>query len=343
MKRTKRTILGVGFIGTQLMKDIVIKQTDNDMLFLIDNDRDHLWRAIGILKNLKNNDMLHGSVHILYGDVSNQSYLEEMGVITDGNDEKDIKGTFKACRSVNALSVIKDCIVYNLAARVGVKSWKESPYQNYSHNLAVDNHLQEMIRRYHCKKYVYASSSEVYGSSETPLTEDMCYSIPRDTDRRGLYSMEKAYGEITAEMCGCPYTVVRFFNIIGPYQDVTKGVFPKFFNNISQGKPVKASTDIRCFCDVRDASSALIALGEDVTDKSIGSFNISNPNNIYTIVELAQKMKEFLKSESEITTIEDSFIQKRIGDNALLSEFYQVKYNLDDTLKYYMKNVSNSN
>ena len=315
----KRTILGVGFIGFQLMKDIVIKMTDKDELFLVDNDRINLQRVINALEK---RGYIRGIIHVLEGDVRDNSFRE---VAQFHEDKKQ-----RSC-DYPWFSLLKDSIVYNLSARVGVKSWTENPYQNYFHNLQVDNNVSEMVRRYHCKKYVYASSSEVLGDGEH-LKEGDNFQI--SSTLRGLYALEKVHGETLAKTLGVPHTIVRFFNIIGPYQDITKGVFPKFIYQLQRNEEVKASTDVRCFCDVRDASQALIILGESELSNTV---NICNTENSFTMVELANILKEELKSTSKITLLEDNFIHTRVGDNTLLSEFYKMKYNIYKTIDYYLE------
>ena len=307
----KITILGIGFIGFQLMKDITKRMSYGDELFLVDRDKNNLKRAIDTLEKHD----IHGIIHVLEGD-------------TRGEDFNEYKDGTKFSWS----SLLQDSIVYNLSAIVGVKTWNENAYNNYLHNLCVDNNIAEMIKQYSCKKYIYASSSEVLGSSPEILKEDSDYqtsNLPR-----GLYALEKIHGEALANILGVPYSVVRFFNIIGPYQDITKGVFPKFMKLLQNNEPIQASNDIRCFCDVRDASEALITLG---LNKDSQIVNICNPGNTFTIHQLAQIMKDTLISSSELIPIKDGFIQKRVGDNSELNKYYKVKYNVYNTIKYFLE------
>ena len=324
----KQTILGIGFIGFQLMKDIANIMTDEDELFLVDNDKINLQRAVHALEMGVYNQ---GAIHVLEGDVRYNSFKEikyfHLGKVHWRNDY-----SFE--------SLLTDSIVYNLSARVGVKSWNENAYLNYFHNFQVDNNVAEMIKQYKCKKYIYASSSEVLGNGEN-LKESDDFKISNSP--RGLYALEKLHGETLAKTLGVPYSVVRFFNIVGPYQDINKGVFPKFMKEmLFKTETVKASDDIRCFCDVRDASGALIALSQNNDSQTV---NVCNPKNTFTMYELAQTLKNVLKSSVEIEHIKDGFIQKRIGDNSELLKYlkyYKIKYNIFDIINYFMKEL-NSN
>jgi UDP-glucose 4-epimerase len=67
------------------------------------------------------------------------------------------------------------------------------------------------------KKFIFGSSSEVYGDSQVPLQEGAPFS-PKST-----YAAAKLLGE---EYCkafyqkyGMPYTILRYFNVYGPRQD----------------------------------------------------------------------------------------------------------------------------
>lgn len=313
----KRTIFGVGFIGFQLMKDIVKIMEADDVLYVVDNDRLNLRRAIEYLMDIP---MYKGQIHIVYGDAKNLDGAHEL---------------YPSKGSISTFGLIKDAVVFNLSARVGVKSWTENPYQNYRENYAIDDNLYEVIRHIHCKHYVYASSSEVYGNSvndEGSLPTD---NLQISSEPRGLYSLEKLHGEFLTKTAGVPFTICRFFNIIGPYQDVSKGVFPKFVEKLKKGEEIKASSDIRCFCDVRDCTGAILAL----VNESSGTYNICNPNNEISMSDLAEFMKYYLESSSEITNTGSGFISKRIGyDN--VKPFYNHRYTIKDTLDYYMEEVN---
>lgn len=318
----KQTILGIGFIGFQLMKDIVKTMADEDELFLVDNDKINIQRAVHTLEMIYN----QGIVHVLEGDVSLNSF-KEVKYFHLGKAHWRTNYSFK--------SLLTGSIVYNLSARVGVKSWNENAYNNYLHNTQVDNNIAEMSKQYRCKKYIYASSSEVLGNGEN-LKEDDDFKISNST--RGLYALEKLHGEALAKMLGVPYSIVRFFNIVGPYQDLNKGVFPKFMKEaLFETDSIKASNDTRCFCDVRDASGALIALGQNKDSQTV---NVCNPKNTFTMYELAQTIKDVLESSVEIEHIKDGFIQKRIGLNTELNKYYKVKYNIFDTIKFFNEELN---
>ncbi len=63
--------------------------------------------------------------------------------------------------------------VFHLAAQAGVRaSWGKS-FETYSrHNIEATRRLLEFFKGRKNKKFVYASSSSVYGDAELPMRED---------------------------------------------------------------------------------------------------------------------------------------------------------------------------
>ena len=77
-------------------------------------------------------------------------------------NEKKLKEVFK----------IKFNVVYHLAAQAGVRYSLENPRSYINSNILAFYNLIELIKKNKIKKFLYASSSSVYGeSSKFPLKE----------------------------------------------------------------------------------------------------------------------------------------------------------------------------
>jgi UDP-glucose 4-epimerase len=101
-------------------------------------------------------------------------------------------------------------------------------------------------------------------------------------------------------------TIVRPFNVAGPRQSGEGGfVLPRFIRQALGGEPLTVYGDgqsIRAFTHVRDIADGIVRamrLGE-----SGEIYNIGNPSNKTTILELAYKVRDVIGSSSEIAFID---------------------------------------
>jgi len=129
------------------------------------------------------------------------------------------------------------------------------------------------------------------------------------TKGRWSYACSKAIDEFLAlaywREKKLPTIVVRLFNTVGPRQTGQYGmVIPTFVKQALAGRPITVYGDgkqSRCFGYVGDVVGALVKLMEN--PEAVGQvFNIGSNVEI-TILELAQRVKEITKSDSEIVFV----------------------------------------
>ena len=90
------------------------------------------------------------------------------------------------------------------------------------------------------EKFVYMSTSEVYGHQESvPFVESMC------PDPISPYSITKYAGELYCRMKqrvkgSVPIVIMRPFNTFGPYQS-SKAIIPELIVNCLQGNPIRTT------------------------------------------------------------------------------------------------------
>ena len=200
-------------------------------------------------------------------------------------------------------------VVFHLAAAVGVKLIVESPVRTIETNVR-GTEVVLAIANKKKKKVLVASTSEVYGlSTEVPFREDGNLVMGATTKGRWSYACSKAIDEFLAlaywRERKLPTIIVRLFNTVGPRQTGQYGmVIPTFVKQALAGRPITVYGDgeqQRCFGYVGDVVGALIKLMD--RPEAVGQvFNIGSSEEI-TILDLATRVKELTRSDSEIVFV----------------------------------------
>jgi nucleoside-diphosphate-sugar epimerase len=200
------------------------------------------------------------------------------------------------------------------------------------------------------KKVLIASTSEVYGKSDTvPFREDADLVLGPTSKGRWSYACSKAIDEFLAlaywKEKHLPVVVFRLFNTVGPRQTGRYGmVIPNFVKQALLGHPLTVfgdGTQSRCFTYISDVVDALIKLAEH--EGALGQvFNIGNGSEEVTILDLARRVKERTTSRSEIVLVpydkayEEGFedMPRRLPDTSKLRGLigYEPRVHLDEIL-----------
>lgn len=153
--------------------------------------------------------------------------------------------------------------VFHLAAQAGVrKSWGRDFDVYTRNNVEASQRLLEALVGMPIQRFVYASSSSVYGDHvPLPMKED-AYLQPLSP-----YGVSKLAAEHLAHLYwanhGVPAVSLRYFTVYGPRQRPDMG-FQRFFTAVQQGKPITVYGDgeqTRDFTFVADAVAATMAAG----------------------------------------------------------------------------------
>jgi len=153
--------------------------------------------------------------------------------------------------------------VFHLAAQAGVrKSWGRDFDVYTTNNIEATQRLLEALAGVPIERFVYASSSSVYGDEVLlPMKED-AYLQPLSP-----YGVSKLAAEHLAHLYwvnhGVPAVSLRYFTVYGPRQRPDMG-FQRFFTAVQEGKPITVYGDgeqTRDFTFVADAVAATIAAG----------------------------------------------------------------------------------
>jgi UDP-glucose 4-epimerase len=250
---------GAGFIGSALVRQIADQCSE---VVVVDN------LANGRRENL---DGLSGEpVQIIVADIRDDQVMT------------------KVMRGVE--------IVFHLAC-LGVRHSIHSPEENHEVNATATLKLLSAARAVGVKRFVYVSSSEVYGTARwAPMTEE------HPTYPNTVYGASKLAGECYArafyETYGYPTVVVRPFNAYGPrchHEGDSGEVIPKFLLRCMAGRPMVIfgdGTQTRDFTYVSDTARGILLAG--LADEGVGqTINLGSGREI-AINDLAREVATVL-------------------------------------------------
>ena len=194
--------------------------------------------------------------------------------------------------------------VLHLASLASPVFYREHPIKTLKVG-ALGTHKTLGLAREKDAKYLFTSTSEVYGDPEVnPQPEDYRGNVD-PYGPRSCYDESKRYGESMVrayrDQHGLDVRVARVFNTYGPRMRLDDGrVIPTFVKQALTGEDLTVYGDgeqTRSFCYVTDLINGLLALLENDIDTPV---NIGNPDE-WTINELAEIIVELTESESGIT------------------------------------------
>ena len=204
---------GAGFIGSTLADKLI---QENNKIFVIDNFNDYY--DIKIKESNVKNNLAKPNYKLYKADICDRK------VVSDIFEQNNID------------------VVVHIAARAGVRPSLENPLEYVRSNIEGTINILENMRKYNCKKIVFASSSSVYGnctadkfSEDLKVTEPISpYAATKSSCEQFLYTYSKLYG-INA-IC------LRFFTVYGPKQRPDLAI-RKFAELIEQDKPIPVYGD----------------------------------------------------------------------------------------------------
>ncbi|MEI6872751.1 MAG: GDP-mannose 4,6-dehydratase, partial [Verrucomicrobiota bacterium] len=134
-----------------------------------------------------------------------------------------------------------DAIVH-LAARAGVRPSIQDPELYLDTNIKGTFHLLEAARRTGVNRFIFASSSSVYGTLKTvPFREDMCISqtiSPYAASKLAAEQLCSNYSHLYGMRCVC----LRFFTVYGPRQRPDLAIHA-FTRAILEGRTIRQFGD----------------------------------------------------------------------------------------------------
>lgn len=199
--------------------------------------------------------------------------------------------------------------IFHAAAQPGVRaSWGKSFDVYVRDNVLATQHLLELCKEHkNLRKFVYSSSSSIYGDAEAfPTPED---AIPKPVSP---YGVTKLSGEHLCQLYHLNYGIstvsLRYFTVFGPRQRPDMA-FHKFIRAILEGGVIEVyggGEQSRDFTYVRDVIWANLLAMERSTEHSV--FNIGGGNQA-TVNEVIEILQELIGKKAKV-----SYKEKAKGD-----------------------------
>lgn len=267
---------GAGFIGSHLVDELIREGC-----------------KVRVLDNLANGKLENLSDHL-----QNQNFEFFRGSITDPLDvERAMVGTD---------------VVFHLAC-LGVRHSIAHPFENHRVNAEGSLLLLEAAYRAKVSRFLYCSSSEVYGTAEyVPMPES------HPTHPCTVYGSGKLAGEAYARAYNKTYgmetVIIRPFNTYGPrshHEGDAGEMIPKSIVRALNGKPIIVFGDgsqTRDFTYVTDVARTLVSGAE--SDVMVGQTLNVGSNFEISIKDIGEKIAQMVGNPN--TQIE--FTPDRPGD-----------------------------
>lgn len=207
-------------------------------------------------------------------------------------------------------------VIINLAAQAGVRHSLKNPYVYVESNVLGQVNMLELAKNVEAKKFIYASSSSVYGGNKK-----MPFSVSQRVDNPiSLYAATKKSSELVAECYSHLFNIkcigLRFFTVYGPWgrPDMATFIFTK---NILEGKTIqifnygKMERDFTYIDDI--VQGILGALKNNISNHKVYNLGNSNPEVLLEFVELIEKTLN-KKAQKKLLPIQPGDVSKTFAD-----------------------------
>lgn len=300
---------GAGFIGSHVCEALVSK---GENVVCIDNFNDYYNPEIKE-KNIKEmNERL-----VLYK--------------ADITDIEKLRAIFKK-HSIKA--------IIHLAARGGVRPSIENPFIYEKVNINGTLNLLELAKEFNVKKFVFGSSSSVYGKNKkTPFSEDDVVE-----DQVSPYAFTKKAGELLcrtySNLYGISIACLRFFTVYGPRGRPDMAIY-KFTKMIDQDKEIEmygdgsSKRDYTCITDIVDGILAVLEKEFKFEIINLGGGNPVELRQMISLIEkelgkkAAIKQTEMQKGDVDITYADISKAEKMLD--------YKPKVKIEQGINLFVK------
>ena len=186
-------------------------------------------------------------------------------------------------------------MIVHAASQASPRFYGVDPVGTALPNVVGTNNLLDLARRKKSARFLYFSSSEVYGAIDSrrePISETSFGALDPAT-ARACYAESKRMGETLCVAYGAQYgidaVVARPFHTYGPGMRLDDGrVFADFVRDIVEGRDIVLNSDgsaERAFCYLADATLAFFTLL--LKGERLRAYNVGNPQAVASIRDLA--------------------------------------------------------
>lgn len=186
-------------------------------------------------------------------------------------------------------------MIVHAASQASPRYYGVDPVGTALPNVVGTHHLLDLARRKGASRFLYFSSSEVYGafnSRREPIGEDDFGALDPAT-LRACYAESKRMGETLCVGYGAQYgvdcVIARPFHTYGPGMRLDDGrVFSDFVRDVVEGRDIVLNSDgsaERAFCYLADATTAFFTLL--LKGEKSRAYNVGNSRAVVSIRDLA--------------------------------------------------------
>ena len=195
--------------------------------------------------------------------------------------------------------------IFHLASPASPVAYQNHPEETALANSVGSQHLLALARRQQAR-YLFASTSEVYGDPEEHPQRETYWGHVNPNGPRACYDESKRFGEALTMVYLNKYDVdariIRIFNTYGPRSDPNDGrLVPNFVTQALRGEPLTVYGDgsqTRSLCYIEDLVRG-IELAMFAADTTGLVVNLGNPEE-HTVLEYAELIRELVGSSVEI-------------------------------------------
>jgi len=237
-------------------------------------------------------------------------------------------------------------IVVHLAAQAGVRDSLKMPNSYYKSNFIGFVNIINISEANKVKKFIYASSSSVYGDKKKfPLKENI------DISPKNIYSATKKINEDIAndmsKISNMKMIGLRFFTVYGIFGRPDMFIF-KFLNSIFNNKKFhlyNRGNHLRDYTHIDDVVNIIVNLIKKRIAKKFQIFNICS-NNPIELNKLVKFISNFVNIKPKLIKKKRNNIEvlKTHGDNKKILSFLKIKlkknifFELPKIITWYKKN-----
>ena len=289
-----------GFIGFHLVNDLLSKKYK---VIGIDNINSYYSKKlktdrINILKKFKN-------FIFIKKDLSNFKLLKE------------------------SLKKFKFNLIIHLAAQPGVRYSLENPHVTLRNNLLPFINILEIARIKNVKKFIYASSSSVYGEAKIfPFTES-----DKNIDPISIYGASKLSNEILAKSYSRNFSLkcigLRFFTVYGPFGRPDMAYF-KFSKLNQENKVIDIYNKGKMLRDFTYITDIIFAIRKVIKIKIKEKHLILNigkgkPDKLIELIMLLEMYQKKVIKKNYINNVPKGDIRKTFSDNSKIKKLIKWK------------------
>lgn len=234
--------------------------------------------------------------------------------------------------------------VYHLAGMPGVRTSWGTDFQRYvDHNILATQTLLEAVREIPLQKFIYVSTSSVYGEKAGKITEE---SVPSPLSPYGVSKLTGEYlCEVYRESYNIPIIILRYFTVYGPRQR-SDMAFHRFIKGILNNERLQIYGDgsqTRDFTFVSDCVEGSVAVlkAENVLGETINLGGKERASVLYVVKQLEEiigkkanlEFTKGLKGEPRDTLADISKAKQLLGYNPVVSLKNGLTFQINDFIK----------